>query len=44
MPEIVEFHRMSGEIDYLLRMVVRPTSRATTLLPAADPRGGAEPA
>ena len=30
MPEVMEFYRMAGDVDYMLRVVGRQTSRTTT--------------
>ena len=42
MPEVMEFYRMAGDVDYMLRVVVPDIAGYDTLLQAADLDGAAE--
>ena len=42
MPEVMEFYRMAGDVDYMLRVVVPDIAGYDTLLQEADRHGAAE--
>ena len=42
MPEVMEFYRMAGDVDYMLRVVVPDIAGLRRLLQAADRRGAVD--
>ena len=42
MPEVMEFYRMAGDVDYMLRVVVADMAELRRVLQEADQRRAAE--